>query len=49
MITVFSEEHRLHFGKCELMDGKFVTPFECPERMDRIMQQIGEAKLGEAR
>jgi acetoin utilization deacetylase AcuC-like enzyme len=47
MITVFSEEHRLHFGKYELMDGKFVTPFECPERMDSIMQQIDETKLGE--
>ena len=47
MITVFSEDHRLHFGKYELIDGKFKPPFECPERMDRIMRQIEEAKLGE--
>ena len=47
MITVFSEEHRLHFGKYELFDGKFITPVECPERMDRIMQRIDEANLGE--
>ena len=47
MITVFSEDHRLHFGKYELIDGKFVTLFECPERMDQIMRRIAEAKLGE--
>ncbi len=47
MITVFSEKHRRHFGKYELIDGKFVTPFECPERMIRIMQRINEAKLGD--
>lgn len=47
MITVFSEKHQLHFGKYELIDGKFITPFERPERMDRIMQRINDAKLGE--
>jgi len=47
MITVFSENHRLQFGKYELIDGQFMTPFECPERMDRIMQRIKEVKLGE--
>ena len=46
MITVFSEDHRLHFGRYELIDGKFVTPFECPERMDRIMQRIDAVELG---
>ena len=47
MITVFSDDHYLHFGKYELMDGEFVTPFERPVRMDRIMRRIEEAKLGE--
>ena len=47
MITVFSESHRQHFGKFELIDGQFVTPYECPERMDIIMQRITEAQLGE--
>jgi acetoin utilization deacetylase AcuC-like enzyme len=47
MITVFSKDHHLHFGKYELIDGKFVTPFECPERMDNIMQRITEVKLGD--
>jgi len=47
MISVFSNDHRLHFGKHELIDGRFVTPFECPERMDRIMQSIADVKLGQ--
>ncbi|MEN8243577.1 MAG: histone deacetylase family protein [Thermodesulfobacteriota bacterium] len=46
MITVYSEDHRLHFGKYELIDGEFVTPFERPERMDLIMRRIETAKLG---
>ena len=47
MITVFFDYHHLHFGKYELLDGEFVTPFERPVRMDRIMRRIEEAKLGE--
>ena len=47
MITVFSDDHHLHFGKYELIDGRFVTPFECPQRMDHIMQRIADVKLGE--
>ena len=47
MKTVFSEDHRLHFGKYELIDGSFVTPFECPQRMDTIMQQVAGAGFGE--
>jgi acetoin utilization deacetylase AcuC-like enzyme len=47
MITVFSESHRRHFGKFELIDGQFVTPFECPERLDIIMQRVAEAQFGE--
>ncbi len=47
MFTVYSDDHRLHFGKYELIDGRFMTPFECPERMDRIIEKIQEAQLGE--
>jgi len=47
MKTVFSEDHRLHFGKYELIDGSFVTPFECPQRMDTIMQQVEAAGFDE--
>ena len=47
MITVFSEKHHLHFGRYELIDGQFVTPYERPERLDIIMQRIAEVKLGQ--
>ena len=47
MITIFSKDHRLHVGTHELIDGQFVTPFECPKRMDHIMDRIAEVKLGE--
>jgi acetoin utilization deacetylase AcuC-like enzyme len=47
MITVFSEDHQLHFGKYELIEGQFVTPFECPERMEIVMSRLEEVKLGE--
>ena len=47
MITIFSEDHHLHFGKHELIDGQFVTPFECPARMDRVMERLREVNLGE--
>jgi acetoin utilization deacetylase AcuC-like enzyme len=46
MITVFSESHHMHFGKFELIEGQFVTPFERPERMDIIMQRIADVQLG---
>lgn len=47
MKCVYSEDHQRHFGHYELIDGKFVTPFECPERVDRIMEQIDAAAWGE--
>jgi len=47
MKCVYSESHKLHFGQYELIDGKFVTPFECPDRLDRIMQQVEAVNLGE--
>ena len=47
MKIVFSEDHILHFGKYELIGGSFVTPFECPQRMDYIMQQVEDTGLGE--
>lgn len=47
MITVFSEDHRLHHGKYELIDGQFVSPFENPTRLDHIMARLQEVALGE--
>jgi hypothetical protein len=47
MITVFSKDRHLHFGKYELIDGKFVTPFEHAEPIpgpltDKLFALAGE-------
>ena len=49
MHTVYSEDQRLHFPKHEIMDGELVTPFESPDRMDRVLQRIQAVKLGPVR
>ena len=40
MITVYSEDHRLRAAKTELSAGELVPPFECPERMDQILNAL---------
>lgn len=47
MITVFTEDHRFQDGKFELIDGKFVPPFENPKRADMIVGRVRDAGLGE--
>ena len=47
MITVYSEDHRLHHGQYELIDGRFLPPFENPTRLDHILARVQEVKLGE--
>jgi acetoin utilization deacetylase AcuC-like enzyme len=40
MLTVYSDDHRLHRGRAELIDGKLVPSFECPERADTILRAV---------
>ena len=40
MLTVYSEDHRLHRGRAELINGKLVPSFECPERADTILRAV---------
>jgi acetoin utilization deacetylase AcuC-like enzyme len=47
MITVYSEKHRLHQGKAELIYGQLVPPFENPTRLDYIVQRLQQVRLGE--
>ena len=49
MLTVYSEDHRLHHGTAELIDGKLVPPFEKPERAEIVLSRVREAGLGEVR
>lgn len=40
MQTVYSDDHRLHRGRAELIDGKLMPSFECPERADTILEAV---------
>ncbi len=47
MFTVFSEDHVLRNAKTELCGGELVAPFECPQRVDFILEQLRAVQLGE--
>jgi acetoin utilization deacetylase AcuC-like enzyme len=49
MITVFSEEHVLRNARTELHGGQLVRPFECPERVQMVVERIQAVGLGEIR
>ena len=46
MITVHSEQHRLHAPRGEISGGEMVTPFESPFRADLVLQAVRDAVLG---
>ena len=45
MKILHSEEHRRHFPKGELYGGELVTPFECPARVEYVLERLREAGL----
>ena len=47
MITVYSEDHKLHHGRAELIDGQLKPPVEKPERAEMILRSVQEVGLGE--
>ncbi len=46
MKTVYSERHRLHDARAELIDGALRPPHERPERADLILAAVRQAALG---
>jgi acetoin utilization deacetylase AcuC-like enzyme len=46
MKTVYTEDHRHQDGKVELIDGKFLPPFEMPRRAQIVIDRIKAKKLG---
>jgi acetoin utilization deacetylase AcuC-like enzyme len=46
MKTVYTEDHRHQDGKVELIDGKFVPPFEMPRRAQIVIDRVKTKKLG---
>lgn len=37
MLTIYSDDHHLHHGRCELMDGQLMPCFEMPSRADHVL------------
>jgi acetoin utilization deacetylase AcuC-like enzyme len=47
MKIIYTDEHKLRASKTELYGGELVPPFECPERMDYILQRLRQQNFGE--
>jgi acetoin utilization deacetylase AcuC-like enzyme len=47
MITVYSPDHLLRHPRTELSAGELVTPHECPERAQFVLDRVQEQRLGE--
>ncbi len=46
MLTIYSDDHHLHHGRCELMDGQLMPCFEMPSRADHVLQRVKARELG---
>ncbi len=47
MLTIYSENHKLHHGNGELMNGSIVPCFEMPRRAELVLERVRDVKLGE--
>jgi len=47
MKTIYSDTHRLHHGKVELIDGEMKPCFEMPKRADTVLARVRSLGLGE--
>ena len=46
MKTIYSKKHHLRNSLTELSGGQLVKPFESPERIEFILNEISQRKLG---
>jgi acetoin utilization deacetylase AcuC-like enzyme len=46
VLTVYSDDHRRHHGRAELVDGRLLPCFEMPRRADLILEAVRTAGLG---
>ncbi|MGU7771701.1 histone deacetylase family protein [Burkholderia sp. MR1-5-21] len=46
MLTVFSDDHRMHFGPSVLYQGKVEQWFEKPSRADTVLDRVKSQNLG---
>jgi acetoin utilization deacetylase AcuC-like enzyme len=49
MLTFYSDDHHLHHGRCELIDGELKPCFEMPSRAEHVLQRVQDRRLGEVR
>jgi len=49
MLTVYSDDHHLHHGRCELIDGQLMPCFEMPSRADHVLARVQQQSLGPVR
>lgn len=46
MLTIYSDDHRLHHGAAEFYRGRLVPCFEMPSRADQVLDRVRSAGLG---
>ncbi len=46
MLTIYSDDHRLHHGRHELIGGQFTPCFEKPSRADMVLDRVKAVGLG---
>ena len=47
MLTIYSDDHHLHHGAAELIDGTFKPCFEMPSRADMVLARARAVGLGD--
>ncbi|MGL6070149.1 histone deacetylase family protein [Craterilacuibacter sp.] len=47
MLTVYTDDHRLHQGRAELYNGTLTPSFEKPSRADMVLERVIATALGE--
>jgi acetoin utilization deacetylase AcuC-like enzyme len=46
VLTIYSDRHRRHHGRGELIDGQMMPCFEMPQRADMILARVEDVRLG---
>lgn len=46
MLTIYSDDHHLHHGRCELINGQLMPCFEMPSRADHVLARVKARELG---
>ena len=49
MITVFSQQHLLRDARTELSGGQLISPHECPQRAQMVLERVRAVGLGEVK